>query len=314
MWLLFAFSAPILWAASTHIDKYMVERFFKQNGVATLMVFTALMSLVPLSLIAIFCPGLGSVPRLSAVVIIASGMLYMAAMFLYLRALQSEEASVVAPFYQATPVFGFVLAYFVLGEKLSSRQMVGGFLIVLGTFLASTKFASDKKHFNYRLIALMLGCAFALAVASIIFKMFAVREDFWPTIFWTFVGEASFGVTLLLAPRCWRQFVQSLKGNSKALLTINGVNELINFAGSLGARYAMVLAPRGLVQAISSTTSLFVFTFGVALTVFAPSLGREDLAPGNLARKGISAGLVAIGVIIIGNTSAGTQPYAAATL
>ena len=59
-------------------------------------------------------PGVGSVA-----LIMLSGILYMAAMLFYLRALQSEEASVVAPFFQAGPLFGYVLAYLVLGETLS---------------------------------------------------------------------------------------------------------------------------------------------------------------------------------------------------
>jgi hypothetical protein len=32
MWLLYAFSGPIFWAISTHIDKYLVDRYF---GTAT---------------------------------------------------------------------------------------------------------------------------------------------------------------------------------------------------------------------------------------------------------------------------------------
>ena len=32
-WLLLAFLGPVLWAVSTHIDKYLVERFFKDSGV-----------------------------------------------------------------------------------------------------------------------------------------------------------------------------------------------------------------------------------------------------------------------------------------
>ena len=39
-------------------------------------------------------------------------------MLLYLQALQTEEASVVAPYFQASPLFGFGLAYLVLGETL----------------------------------------------------------------------------------------------------------------------------------------------------------------------------------------------------
>jgi len=32
------------------------------------------------------------------------------------------------PFFQASPLIGYVLAYFVLGETLSARQMLGGAL------------------------------------------------------------------------------------------------------------------------------------------------------------------------------------------
>ena len=54
MWLLFAFSGPVLWAASTHVDKYLVEQYFKNAGVAVLLVFTALIGLVMLPFIAVF--------------------------------------------------------------------------------------------------------------------------------------------------------------------------------------------------------------------------------------------------------------------
>lgn len=298
-WLYFAFSAPVLWAASTHIDKYLVERFFKQSGVAVLMVFTALIGLVPLPLIAAFQSEIGAVPLSSIAVIAGSGVLYMAGMFFYLQALQSEEASVVAPFYQATPLFGYVLAYLVLGETLTPKQMGGGLLIVFGTLLVSIGPSSVKARFKLRLVVLMLSCALVLAISTTIFKVFAIREEFWTTVFWTFVGEAVFGIFLLAMPDCRRKFMLSLKSNTGAMLTINGANELINLGGSLGARYALLLAPLSLVQAISSTTTLFVFLFGVVLTVLLPHLGREDLSPRNLAQKGISAVLVAVGVILV---------------
>ncbi len=32
-WLLFAFSGPVLWAISVHLDKYLVERFFQDSNV-----------------------------------------------------------------------------------------------------------------------------------------------------------------------------------------------------------------------------------------------------------------------------------------
>ncbi len=298
-WLVFAFSAPVLWAASTHIDKYLLERFFKHTGVAVLMVFTALIGLVPLPIIAAFHPGIGAVPLPSIAIIAGSGVLYMAGMFFYLQALQSEEASVVAPFYQATPLFGYVLAYLVLGETLTPKQMGGGLLIIFGTLLVSIGPSSVKARFKPRLVVLMLSCALVLAISTTIFKVFAIAEEFWTTVFWTFVGEAAFGIVLLALPDCRRKFNLSLKTNTGAMLTINGANELINLGGSLGARYALLLAPLSLVQAIGSTTTLFVFLFGVVLTIFLPRLGRENMSPRNLAQKGVSAGLVALGVMLV---------------
>jgi drug/metabolite transporter (DMT)-like permease len=228
-----------------------------------------------------------------------SGLLYMGAMLFYLRALQSEEASVVAPFFQAAPLFGFVLGYVVLGETLSPAQMAGGALIVGGTVLVSLRSDLHKAKFNGRLAALMLACALSLAVSSLIFKIFALRDEFWPTTFWMFVGEALFGAALLAIASYRRQFLDLLRSNPSAVLSINAANELINLGGGLGTRFALVLAPLSLVQAIGSTTTLFVFGFGVVLSIFLPALGRENISRRELLHKGLAAVLVAAGAVLV---------------
>ena len=115
-WLLFAFSGPVLWAISTHLDKYLVERYFKQSDVAMLLFFTACIGVLTLPFIASFEPTVFQPDTGSIALIVVSGILYMGAMLLYLHALQSEEASVVSPFFQTVPLFGYALAYFFLGE------------------------------------------------------------------------------------------------------------------------------------------------------------------------------------------------------
>jgi drug/metabolite transporter (DMT)-like permease len=298
-WLLFAFSGPVLWAASTHMDKYLVEKYFKDSDVAALLIFTALIGLITLPFIGLLDPKLASPSLFNAALMACSGILYMGAMLFYLRALQSEEASVVAPFFQAAPLFGFVLAYAVLGETLSPTQMAGGALIVGGTVLVSLRADLHKTRVNLRLAALMLACALSLALSSLIFKIFALRDEFWPTTFWMFVGEALFGAALLAVPSYRRQFVGLLRQNPGAVLSINAVNELINLGGGLGTRFALVLAPLSLVQAIGSTTTLFVFGLGVVLSRFFPALGREDLSRRELLHKGLAAMLVAAGAALV---------------
>jgi drug/metabolite transporter (DMT)-like permease len=298
MWLVFAFSGPVLWAVSIHLDKYLVSRYFAQSSVAVLLVFTALVGLLLLPPILLFRPAVIGLPPGGMALLALSGLLYMTAIFFYLQALQSEEASVVAPFFQAAPLFGYVLAYGVLGERLTAMQMLGGALIVAGGAVLSVGLG-NRRAFKARLVVLMLACAFALALAGLIFKIYAVRDEFWTATFWAFAGQALFGGILLAIAGYRRQLLALLRANPAPILAISGLNELINLAGILGARYALLFAPLSLVQAIGSTTSLFVFVIGAALSASYPALGREDLSAGNLAQKAASAILIVIGAILI---------------
>jgi uncharacterized membrane protein len=299
-WLFFAFSGPVLWAISVHLDKYLVDRFFKNSNTAVLLVFTALIGVLMLPFIWFFDPDVVRVDAAKIAIIAVSGILYMGGMLFYLQALQSDEASVVAPFFQASPLFGYVLAYFVLGEKLSALQMAGGLLIIAGATIVSVRFGgAERRKFKLRLAILMLTCGFVLALATLIFKIFAVEVAFWTTTFWMFVGEAIFGAALLMIAPYRRQFVTLVRTNTAAVLSINASNELINLGGGLGSRYALLFAPLSLVQAIGSTTTLFVFAFGVVLSVFYPGLGRESLSAHEMAQKAVAAAFVAAGVALI---------------
>jgi len=298
-WLGFALCGPVLWAISTHLDKYLVERFFKDTDVVVLLVFTAWIGVVLMPVIWFFHPDVVQRDVGEILLMSLTGILYMTAITFYLQALQGHEASVVAPFFQASPLFGYALAYFILKETLSGTQLLGGALIVSGVVFVSIGGGPKRERFQWRLAALMLTCGFVLALSWLIFKAFAVHDEFWATTFWMFAGEALFGAAFLGIPRYRRQFQELLRKNGRALVAINASNELINLGGGLSARYALVFAPMSIVQAIGSTTTLFVFLFGVVLTVLFPRFSREDLAAREIATKGIAAVLVAAGVALV---------------
>jgi drug/metabolite transporter (DMT)-like permease len=299
MWLFFAFSGPVLWAASTHIDKYLVDRYFQNSDTAVLMVFTALIGALLLPFIWYFAPGVFAIPLSAMAVMAVSGILYMGAMLFYLRAIQSEEASVVAPFFQVSTIFTFILAYVFLHETIGWVRIGGGLLVVAGAMLLSLDASLHFRALKPRFALLMLTCGLVMSVSAVLFKYFAVHDDYWVTTFWNFVGEALFGLAILAVPHYWRQFLALFRKSPGAVIAINGANELINLGGGLGVRYAYLSVPVALVSAISSTTTLFVFAFGILLTLFVPRLGREDLSRKNLIQKGAAALLVAIGVAIV---------------
>jgi len=298
-WLIYAFSGPVLWALSTHIDKYLVERYFKQGSVAVLMVFTAIIGALALPFVWLFQPGVVALDLESMVIIAASGILYMSAIYFYLQALQTEEASTIAPFFQAAGVFGLILGYFILGEQISYSQIIGVLLIIAGSVILSLRFGQGTSQVKKQLVFLMLLCALAISLSSLIFKFFAVRDEFWTTTFWNFFGQAFFGVILLLPAENRKQFSEMIHANARTLLSVNVSNELINLGGNLGVRYTLLLAPLGVVQAISSTTSFFVLFFGVILSLFFPNLAREEISIGSLMQKIVATTLVVAGIILI---------------
>jgi drug/metabolite transporter (DMT)-like permease len=298
-WILLAFCGPVLWAISTHIDKYLVEKFFKETGVGTLLIFTSLIGLIGLPIIAVFVD-VFTIGTTGVIVTSASGLLYMTAMYFYLRALQQEEASTIAPLFQTSTLFTYVFAYFLLHETLTGQRLIGGLLVMASAAVIAYD-PDHKRKFKLPIVALILACTATLAVSAVIFKFFAIKDAFWPVTFWNFAGEAVFGGVMLAVPYYRREFMGMFAQHPGAVIGINAANELINLGGGLAARWASLLGPVSLVQAIGGTTSFFVFVFGVLISLFAPKFGREDLSKGSLVQKGIAVLLIVAGVILIGD-------------
>ena len=301
-WILLAFCGPVLWAISTHIDKYLVEKFFKETGVGTLLIFTSLIGLFALPVIGAFVD-VFAIGTTGVMITSVSGLLYMTAMYFYLRALQKEEATTIAPLFQTSTLFTYAIAYFVLHETLTLPRIAGG-LLVMSSALVISYDPRHRHRFKLPTVALVLACTATLAVSSVIFKLFAIRNAFWPVTFWTFAGEAVFGAVMLAVPYYRREFIGMFAKNPGAVIGINAANELINLGGGLAARWASLLGPVSLVSAIGGTTSLFVFLFGVLISLVAPRLGREDLSRGSLIQKSIAVVLVGVGVTLIGEAGA----------
>lgn len=301
MWLLYAFLGPVAWALSVHIDKYLIDRYFPESDTAVLMLFTALVGVVALPVIWWFEPVVLAPSLKSIVVMTASGVMYVGSMLFYLKAIQSEEASVVAPMFQLTTIFSFLLAWLMLGETLTLLAGVGAVLIVGGVLFVSLDGDFRPHAVPWKIIAGMVACTFILALANVIFKFYAVADDFWTTTFWTFVGEGLFGAVLLMRGKIRHQFAHVVRTHPGALFGVNGANELVNLGGGLSVRYATMLAPIALVSAVASTTTLFVVGFGTALSFWAPHLSREDISRASLIRKAIAAVVVTAGVLLAGS-------------
>jgi len=102
-WFFIALAAPVLWAVTVHIDKYLVSRYLKEVGIGTLAIFSALIGLLVLPFILIIEPNVFSLDIKNSGAIIINGIIYVLAIIPFLYALKNDETSIVVPLFQTIP-------------------------------------------------------------------------------------------------------------------------------------------------------------------------------------------------------------------
>jgi uncharacterized membrane protein len=298
-WLFFALIPPFLFALSNRIDKYLLEGFFKgQTG--ALILFSCFISLLTLPIIYLIQPSVLSTPFFYSVVMILVGFLYVAYLFPYFWALKLEEASKVIPIFQAIPLFGVVLGFFILGDTLSVNQIIAGAFILIAAFGLSADIGFRKIVFKKRVVLFALFASFLIALSYVLLKLVAINTDFFTALFWEQVGCFILGLFLLTKKSYRVQFMQVFKINSKKIIGLNIFNEIINILAHFIFAYATLLVPVGLVWIVNGSGPFFVLSFGIIITLFFPQFGKEDISKKSLFQKAFFIGLMIIGAAILG--------------
>lgn len=304
-WFYIALIGPVLYAISNHIDKYLLEKYFKGGEAGALVIFSALFSIVALPIIYLIDPAVFSLGIVTILILLVNGALTIICLILYFKALRDEEASVVIPFYQTIPIFGFILGYIILGETLNANQVLACSLIIIGTIIISLNFSDGKIKIRKRAAALMLLASFLYAVGGVIFKMIAIEEGFWTTIFWDFSGKVLLGMILFVFAFSYRrQFFQVMELSRLRVLSLNSFNEIIFIIAEGTFAYASLLAPIALVMTVNGLQPLFVFLIGIIMTILYPSLVSESLSKKNIAQKVLAIVIITIGTYMLGISGA----------
>ena len=301
MWILVAMAAPILFSASSFIDKYLLSKYFKKGGAAgALMIFSAFIGLFLLPVIYLIQPSAVQIAPYAALVIIFNGFLYVFSLVPYLYALEKSESSIVIPLFQLIPVFTYILGYLFLGEVLSFKQIIASLLIIFGAFGLSFDYGSKGLIFKKRVLGLMVFSCLLVSFNVVIFKAIAIREDFLTTSFWEYMGFALSGIFMFaFIPSYRRQFLSLIKRRTTFMVGINAFNELINIVAKIIMNFAALFIPVALVSVIGGLQPFFIFIMGAGLTVFFPNLIKENIEKKYLVQKAVSIALMFAGTLTI---------------
>jgi len=297
-WFFIALIAPALWAITNHIDKHLINKYFKGGGVGVLLIFSSLIGILVLPFILIIQPDVFSIKPLFAFLITLNGFLYILGLLPYYYALKEDETSIVVPLFQTIPVFSYILAFVVLGEVLTIIQVFASLAIIVGAVLLSLDL--DKKKLKQKVFWLMLLASFSTALNGLIFKFVAIKEDFWTTGFWEYIGFVILSVILLIFIGSYRkQFLSVIKLNRVPVLSLNTINEILNIIAKIVMNFATLLAPLALVWVVNGFQPFFVLIFGVIITLFFPYFGKELLVKKHLIQKIVAISIMFVGMYIL---------------
>lgn len=300
-WFFIASIGPFLYAITNHIDKILLEKYFKEGGVGTLLLFSSLLSILAVPIIFLIEPNVLHISLLNALFLIIIGILDLLVLFCYFMALKNDEASIVIVFYQLVPVFGVLLGYLILDEVLTHIQFIAMVIIILGTSIISFELDSENK-FKLRkaTIGYMLAAGIFWALEATIFKMVALEENVLRSLFWNSIVLVVFGIFLFLFVKSYRtHFLIALKSNSSAVLGANVINEVLYMLGNAALAFAAMLAPIALILLMESFQAFYVLVIGVFLTLFFPNISEENIRVRNLLQKLFAIIITAIGTYIL---------------
>lgn len=303
-WFTIAILVPILQVSGNYLDKYILSlRDGQRGGPGVVILFSAIFSTLTLVAIGLFSPQPFSIELTHIPILILNGFIAMAATAIYLYAIDEDEISVVIPMLQFIPVFGLILGFFLLGESISGKQLLGGALIIAGAVFLALEILDIKTlklKLKYKVILLAITSSFLYAISGAIFKLFATSDGYWGVQFWEYAGVVIFGILFLFfSTKNRRNFIKIIKNKRRDFIGLNFAGETLMVAADLTSNFATLLAPIFLVYTITSLQPLIVVVTGIILTLIAPKLINEQWTKQRAIQKILSTSLIVLGSLII---------------
>lgn len=228
------------------------------------------------------------------------GALYIAALLTFFIALQRNDASrVVTIVGSIQPVLIAFVASLLLGERLSSIEMIAFMLFICGGVLITYEKSNKKKKNNKKWLhwALLSGVLFA-AVHSLTKYLF-MNTDFVSAFVWTRIMTVLVALSFLLIPRFLTNFKAGIaKTNPKNKF-------LFVFGQTCGAlffvvlNYAISIGSVTLINGLQGVQYVFVLLFVFILSFFFPKLLKENTSILVIAQKVIATILIVFGIYLL---------------
>ena len=297
-WLFIAIISPLLSSIIHHTDKYLLSKFTREHSIGSLILFSSLFPIVILPFFSLSREKLFALSSGNIFTLTAAGILSALSLLFYFYALEEEETSLIAPMFQLTPIFGYILGILVFNEMLNPSKILGAIVVILGATILSFEFEEEGGlRFKIKPTLLMLAASLLLALNDSMFKKVAMQDGSYATsMFWVLVGSVAFGLALFCFAKNYRKsFLATIEVHGKKIIGVNLFNELLQTLATFAFNYALLLAPLALVLLVDAYQPLFVFIIGIILTKYFPHIATEKISLRHILHKVLAVTLLVIG-------------------
>lgn len=292
-WIGLSLVAPLFWASSNFVDKYILGRYTK--SIIDFVFFSTITSWLFFIVILLFT----GIPELNlySLIPIATGITLVYSYGFYGKALEQDDTSSLVILFKLIPVITVILAFIFLGQKLSPTQLLGFLVVFAGTMIVSLERVKGTalKGFGMILIAIIMWSVMTLMIDYGLTKL-----SFWDYFLLDNLGSALAGLTLFIIPSIRQQVIEGIKSASPKKYLWFSWNNLLDFFGQMTIKKALAIAPSaGLVTVIMQVQSFYAIAIGALLTLLVPHIIKEDISSATMLKKVVGAIIMFIGVYIL---------------
>lgn len=295
-WLFFAALGQIFWSLGNIIDKLLLNWLAEDeedsgDSVTQLLLFSGLAGII-VSLAILFWDYSAISTQPFVIAILAfNGICTLLWLWLYLKAAEHEEISVIVPIFQLVPVAGLGFGYWFLGETVIPEKLVAGGLVIFGAILLTL--SRDFFKSSFKTLGLMALASVFVASTDLLFKLGGTNSNFLTAVFWTYLSMAAGCLLLLMLSTSIRtRFVQILRTRFVKVLSANIGNETIDVLGNTLFAFALLFAPIAIVQTTNSFQPVIVFILTLLMTIASFTTFKEHISWGRMLQKGIAITII----------------------
>ncbi len=299
-WILLACIASLFTALTVFLDNYAVDVLFKNKSPFAQKIVYLFLHPIVIIIIAVFF-SLEKVGLTTALLFVAVGALYSLALIPYYLALTKEDSTATEIFSQTEPIFCLLLGIWLLGEGLSTLQLISFILIILASFVTVAFRNKRTKKFGMRAILLTSLAAIIWAMSDLCFVAAGDNHDYATTLMYILIGRAivDFIIVTFFLKKERKYCFKMMKSGKLKFWWVLMTDYVLEISSDLIYRFALLLAPMAIVSATGTATEVvFTFLLGLLLTLVWPKFGREKLQKRTILTHLIAIILLVIGIVI----------------